>query len=168
MYNQYSVFFEEDSPHLMRQFRRQTFRSPFDLVNCHIASPKLELGSGRRARYGRGWIVMIYEDRRSGAQPDSRDALLIASEPHKSSRLYLGLSFSLFLPPVLSLPLSSCPSFFFRCGELRPQVLALLTLPLCPPTPNPTRPARPILNLLWTSIIGARAPIITPTIQREL
>lgn len=57
----------------------------------------------RKNKAERGWIAMIYEDWRPGLKPDSRDASLIASEPHKSSRLPRGLSFSLFtLPHILS------------------------------------------------------------------
>lgn len=94
-----------------QQFRRQTFRSPFDLVNCHIAS--LRVGAWERAEHGTGvggsrWFTRTEVP---GLKPDSRDASLIASEPHKSSRLYLGLSPSLRRFPR-RLP-SFFSSFFF-------------------------------------------------------
>lgn len=149
--NQYPVLFlfrrEEVSSASRAKQSRIGKRSVPPLTSLIVIShlQELELGSGLSTGTGRGWIAMIYEDRRSGAQPDSRDASLIASEPHKSSRLYLGLSLSLslslFLSPFSStrpsLPLSSFSSFFFRCGETPPAHVPRSLL-LSPPSSSPS------------------------------
>lgn len=86
---------------------------------------------GRNGEGERGWIAMIYEDWRPGLKPDSRDASLIASEPHKSSRLPRGLflSFSLLrsfsLYPVPS-PLVSLSIGFFYSPQERHCILFLI------------------------------------------
>lgn len=151
------------------------FIFPFDLVNCHIASRTWSSNSLRwEERYwcvgGSRWFTRSVVPRLG---LDSRDALLIASEPHKSSRLYVRVSllvstslstYILFSFPLFSLDaylLSSSPS-----GNLFLLFILFLISRLdflCPEKWTTWTISVP--NLLWPSIIGTS--IITWTIRTK-